>query len=92
MGPNSIVLRLNLEKSAYQTPAPKSDRRVTSLVNDDFKMSIRGVNGSGMSFAAIYDGKVDGKEYPVKGIPNVDTFSLTRSGPETDCGTGEEGR
>lgn len=83
MGPNTIVLRLNLEKSAYQTPAPKSDRRVTSLVNDDFKMSIRGVNGSGKSFAAIYDGKVDGKEYPVTGTPNVDTFSLTRSGPKS---------
>lgn len=83
MGPNTIVMRLNLDKSTFQTPAPRWDRRVASIVNDDFKMTIRGEDGSGTRFMAVYNGKIDGKDYPVTGSPNVDSFSLTRSGPKS---------
>lgn len=83
MGPNTTVWRLNLDKSIHQTPAPKSDRRISQVMGDNFLLSIRGVGEDGNSFALVYNGKIDGKDYPVKGTPNVDMFSLTRSGPKS---------
>ena len=62
MGPNAIVWRLNLDKSIHQTPAPKSDRRITHFLNDDFLLTVRGVDESGKTFTVVYNGKIDGKD------------------------------
>ena len=70
--------KLNVEKSKYNPgPPPKSlTVKFESAGSDGLKLTTDGVAADGKPIATEYTAKYDGKDYPIKGSPTVDTISL----------------
>ena len=64
--------KLDTAKSKFHGPAPKEETlTVDSATKDSVKYSTKGTAADGSAYTEAYDGKADGKEYP-----------LTRDGKE----------
>ena len=85
--------KLNLEKSKYGAvpPAPKSST-VTCVAEKGgaFKCTGNGVDAQGQPTHSEYTARYDGKDYPVTGIPEIDTVSLKRIDSRTIESTGKK--
>jgi hypothetical protein len=71
---------LNLEKSAYAKGAPRPQRTTTRVEpwGDGLKYTSDSVNGRGVAGHTEWRAKFDGKDYPVTGVPTVDSYALRR--------------
>jgi hypothetical protein len=77
--PANGTWELNLTKSKYaSTPAPKSETRTIEVVGDRITYTARTIDAEGKTTVAQFTANYDGKEYPLKGNPNVDAISLKR--------------
>ena len=71
---------LNLEKSTY-APGAAKPRRTTTRVEpwgDGLKYTSDSLNGRGSAGHTEWRAKFDGKDYPVTGVPTVDSYALRR--------------
>jgi hypothetical protein len=69
--------QLNVAKSKFTPgPAPKSDTRTYVASDQGITMTWKSVGSDGKEIVAKSTFKVDGKDYPITGIPNFDTLSL----------------
>ena len=71
--------KLNLEKSKFNPgPAPKSQTVKLEPAGNGVKVTSEGVTADGKPFASEFTANYDGKDYPVKGSPVIDTVALVR--------------
>jgi hypothetical protein len=73
---------LNVDKSDYgQQPKPKSMRLVVSEdTPSSVKWTVRGTDGNGKPVNESFTGAIDGKPYPIKGDPQVNTVAYSQDG------------
>jgi len=77
--PGIGTFKLNLEKSKYSPgPAPKSLTVKLEPSGKGVRVTTEGLTADGKPFATEFTANYDGKDYPVKGSPAVDTVALTR--------------
>jgi hypothetical protein len=77
--PHSGTWKMNAEKSKYSPgPGPKSTTLKIEADEKQIKLSADGINADGTELHVAYTAKLDGKDNPVTGIPNVDSVSVTR--------------
>lgn len=70
---------LNLAKSKFDPgPGPKSQTRTYEVTGHTEKLSSKGVDSEGKPTAVEFTASYDGKDYPVTGLPNVETISVKR--------------
>ena len=76
--------KMTPDKSKYSPgPAPKSTTVNIKSEADNIKLTSDGIDASGNPTHVEYTAKYDGKDYPITGVPNVDTVALER----LDAGT-----
>ena len=70
---------LNSDKSRYK-PGPPFRSLVVKFepAGDGVKMTNELVNAEGISIKSRYTAYYDGKDYPISGLPNIDTVALTK--------------
>ena len=84
--------KMNPSKSKYSPgPAAKSVDLTIEADDTHIKIDSQGVDGSGNPTHVQYDAKFDGKDYPATGLPNGDTVSVKRIGPNTIQATMKKG-
>jgi hypothetical protein len=71
--------KLNVAKSKLPAPAPKSQSFKCVAQGDTFRWMFETVGADGKATHSEWSGKYDGKDYPVKGDPTVDTTSLKKT-------------
>lgn len=77
--PGMGTWKLNLEKSKYSPgPAPKSATVKIEPSGKGIKVSAEAMTPDGRTIATEFTANYDGKDYPMKGSPAVDTVALTR--------------
>ena len=82
----------NLSKSTYSPgPAPKSATRKYEAFEGGYKFTQDGIDDQGKPTHIEYSAKFDGKDYPVKGTPNIDAVSLKRIDDHTWEGVQKKG-
>ena len=79
--------KVNVEKSKFSGPPPKSLTAKFEPAGKGVKVTIQGVNAEGKPIAYEYTANYDGKDVPVKGSPTVDTVSLRRVNDTTTVRT-----
>jgi hypothetical protein len=82
--PNSGTRKMDLAKSKYDPgPVPKSS--TTTIESDENKYKVDGhtVNVDGTETHISFDAKVNGKDYPLSGVPNADMISVKRVDAKT---------
>ena len=74
--------KLNLAKSTYPAPAPKSMTVTVALAAKGWTITVDGVGPDGLPQKWGYTSTFDGSESPVSGNPNVDVavFKSTETG------------
>jgi hypothetical protein len=75
--------KLNEAKSKIPTGAGKNTTVVYSPAGDETKVTTDGVDGLGKPSHSEWSGKFDGKPYPVTGMSNIDSRSVTAKGDRT---------
>jgi hypothetical protein len=70
--------QLNVAKSKFSAPAPKSETRTYRVVGQDIKAASKIVDASGKTIAQEWTVNYDGKEHPEIGNPDADTISFKR--------------
>jgi hypothetical protein len=84
--------KMNPAKSKYSPgPSPKSVTVNISSDADNIKLTSDGIDASGNPTHVEYTAKYDGKDYPITGLPNVDTIALERLDPTTIRSTWKKG-
>ncbi len=84
--------KLNLAKSKYSPgPAPQSGTVVIEASEGGIKVTNDGVNAQGQPTHIEWTAKFDGKDYPVTGNPDVDTYTLKRLGARSYQLTAKKG-
>jgi len=69
--------KLNVQKSKFNPgPAPQSQTITWEKAGDAMKFMAQTVAVDGKTASMDYTYKYDGKDYPVKGSPNVDSVSV----------------
>lgn len=79
---------LNVAKSSWNPgPAPKSQTRVVASNADGTRLAITGLraDGSAMNIATTY--RLDGKDYPYVGNPDIDSIAIRRVDAHSLSGT-----
>jgi hypothetical protein len=71
--------KVNIAKSKLPSPVPKSQIFKCVAQGDTFKWTFETVGADGKVTQSEWSGKYDGKDYPVKGDPTVDTTSLKKT-------------
>ncbi len=72
---------LNVAKSKYSPgPAPQSNTIKVEASDGGLKVTTDGMNAQGQPTHTEYTAKFDGKEYPVMGNPDIDTYVAKRLG------------
>ena len=90
--PGMGTWKLNLEKSKYSPgPAPKSLTVKLEPSGKGVKVTTEGITADGRPIATEFTANYDGKDYPVKGSPIVDTVSLKRLDALTNTRTDKKG-
>ena len=89
---HSGTWKLNPAKSSYSPgPAPKSNTVTINSDADNIKLSSDGIDATGNPTHVEYTAKYDGKDYPITGVPNVDTVALERPDANTIRSTMKKG-
>ena len=71
--------KLNLAKSKYSPgPPPKEGTLTIESQANGLKFTIHGTDAEGKPVHFEFSPKYDGKDYPVTGMPNVDTISMKK--------------
>lgn len=79
---------LNVAKSKFDPGPPiKSQSRTYSTSGDMQTVAISGVNATAESMSSQTSYRLDGKDYPVKGSPEIDAISMTKVDNTTARGT-----
>ena len=82
--PNSGTWKMNPSKSKYDPgPAPKSSTTMIESDENKYKVDGHTVNADGTETHISFDAKVDGKDYPLSGVPNADVISVKRVDAKT---------
>jgi hypothetical protein len=63
-------------KSTFSYPAPKSFIMIIKSKQGEFECVEDVITADGKAIRRIYSGKYDGKDYPIKGDPDMDTISF----------------
>jgi hypothetical protein len=76
---------LNIAKSKFEAGAPpkSSTATITSAGDNKRRLVVHTVPASGAELTTESTAADDGKDYPMKGSPTVDTVSVIRIGPRT---------
>lgn len=70
---------LDVAASKYDPgPGPRSLTRVYETDGKTIKMTSTGIDAEGKPTTTEYAGAYDGKDYPLKGSPRIDTISMVR--------------
>jgi hypothetical protein len=89
---HSGTWKMNPAKSNYTPgPAPKSNTVTINSDADNIKLSSDGIDAAGNPTHVEYTAKYDGKDYPITGVPNVDTVALERPDANTIRSTMKKG-
>jgi hypothetical protein len=70
--------KLNEAKSKITAGSPKNSTVVYQATGDSVKVTSDGIGGDGNPTHIEWTGKFDGKDYPVTGDPNTDTWSYKK--------------
>jgi hypothetical protein len=70
---NMGTWKLNEAKSKIGPGAVKNNSVVIEAVGDSVKITVHGVGADGKPLHNEWKGKFDGKDYPLIGVPTVDT-------------------
>ena len=90
--PTAGTWKLNLAKSKYNPgPPPKSLILKIETSTRGRKVSTDGVGADGKPTRTEYTANFDGKDYPIKGAPDVDMVALKRIDESTIERTGKKG-
>jgi hypothetical protein len=76
--PFSGTWKFNPSKGHPTPPIPKSVVARVDADAENFKFSQEGVDDKDQPFKISYEAKLDGKDYPITGDPNIDSVSLQR--------------
>jgi hypothetical protein len=89
---HSGTWKMNPAKSNYNPgPAPKSITVKIASDANNMKLTSDGIDAAGKPTHVEYTAKVDGKDYPITGIPNADTVALERLDASTIRSTTKKG-
>ena len=89
---HSGTWKMNPAKSNYSPgPAPKSITVKIVSDADNMKLTSDGIDAAGKPTHVEYTAKYDGKDYPITGVPNVDTVALERPDANTIRSTMKKG-
>jgi len=79
------IWKLNVAKSKFDPGPPRRSETVTiePYSENGLKTTADVIDAEGKNFVIVSAGRVDGKEFPVKGDANADTYSMTRIDPYT---------
>lgn len=76
--------KLNPARSKFPVgQAPKSETVKNEAVENGVRQVFEGIAADGSSFLVEFTGKYDGKDYPVKGEPTMDSMAYTKPDPNT---------
>ena len=81
--PNMGTWKLNETKSKIPAGVAKNTTVVYSAAGDMIKVTTDGVDGSGKPIHSEWNGKFDGKPYPVTGTSAYDARAVTAKGERT---------
>ncbi len=81
--PNIGTWKLNEAKSKIPAGVAKNTTVVYSAAGDMIKVTTDGVDGSGKPIHSEWNGKFDGKPYPVTGTSAYDARAVTAKGERT---------
>jgi hypothetical protein len=89
---HSGTWKMNPAKSKY-SPGPAAKSVTVKIESDEngIKIDAEGTDGDGNPTHVTYDAKLDGKDYPVTGIPYAETVSVKRLGADTFQATMKKG-
>jgi len=68
---------MNPSKSTFSYPAPKRFTMIVKAVQGELECIEDVITAEGKVIRRSYRGKYDGKDYPLKGDPTMDTISFT---------------
>ena len=75
---------LVLEKSTFRpAPGPKELTRTITTAGDSITLTISGRRVDGSMISGRVQFRLDGKDYPLSGNPNVDTIAFTQTDART---------
>jgi hypothetical protein len=81
---HSGTWKMDPAKSKYSPgPAAKSNTVKIDSDADGIKLSSDGIDATGNPTHVEYTAKYDGKDYPITGVPNVNTVALERPDSNT---------
>jgi len=78
--PTDGTWKLNESKSTFGEGAGKSTMVVWEKAGDQEKCTVDGTDAAGKKFHTVWIGKLDGKDYPIKGDAESDTRSFKMDG------------
>ena len=79
----SWVLDVATSKYPAGAAGPKDQTVAYDITGDEVKVTVTGTAANGQPIDIGYTGKLDGKDYPMTGNPDVDTQSMKRVNPNT---------
>ena len=85
------VWQADLKRSRFSGDAPQAHSRKYEPAGEGYKLSVEGLSAKGKRISWEYTANYDGKDYPVKGSPTVDTISLTQVDDRTTLGIFKKG-
>ena len=78
--PTEGTWKLDESKSTFGDGAGKSTMVVWEKAGDKEKCTVDGIDAAGKKFQTVWTGKLDGKDYPIKGDAESDTRSFKLDG------------
>ena len=78
--PTEGTWKLNESKSTFGDGTGKSTMVVWEKAGDREKCTVDGIDAAGKKTHSVWAGKLDGKDYPIKGDAQSDTRSFTLNG------------
>jgi hypothetical protein len=70
--------KVNTTKSELEGLGLKSGAIYCEILGDGIKSGFEGVDVAGKPYRSEWSGKLDGKDYPAKGIPTMDTSAMKK--------------
>jgi hypothetical protein len=76
--------KLNPVKSRFPAgQAPKSETVKNEAIENGLRQTFEGINADGSAFRVEFTIKYDGKDYPIKGEPSMDSMAYTKPDANT---------
>jgi hypothetical protein len=86
--------KVNVAKSKLEGLGLKSGAIYCEILGNGIKSGFEGLDVAGKPFRSEWSGKYDGRDYPLKGNPNIDASSIKKTDRNTIVGvdkkTGKE--